>query len=89
LQAKLAEWIGENLNYILGFPDKADQRAETGWTPAELKHILHAHAVPVDSALTSFGYAEWESQLFRDALSTRCYSFNLPKKRFHSATQRT
>ena len=39
----------------LGFPDKADTRAAagTGWTPAELNHILNAHVV--DSALTTFG----------------------------------
>jgi hypothetical protein len=42
LPSKLAEWIGENLQDVLGFPDKADQRAEpgSGWTPAELNHIL-------------------------------------------------
>jgi hypothetical protein len=28
LPTKLAEWIGENLQDVLGFPDKADQRAE-------------------------------------------------------------
>ncbi len=34
LPTKLAEWIGENLQEELGFPDKADQRAEpgSGWT---------------------------------------------------------
>ena len=34
LPTKLAEWIGENLQDALGFPDKADQRAEpgSGWT---------------------------------------------------------
>ena len=38
LTTKLAEWIGENLQDQLGFPDKADQRAEpgTGCTHAEL-----------------------------------------------------
>jgi hypothetical protein len=47
LPTKLAEWIGENLQDVLGFPDKANQRAEpgTGWTPAELNHILHAHVL--------------------------------------------
>ena len=84
LPTKLAEWIGENLQDRLGFPDKADQRAEpgTGWTPAELNHILHAHVV--DGALTTFGCVEWESQLFRGVMRARCYPFNLPKKRFHS-----
>ena len=40
---KLAEWIGENMQEELGFPDKADKRAQlgTGWTPAELNSILH------------------------------------------------
>ena len=56
LPTKLAEWIGENLQDKLGFPDKADTRAAagTGWTPAELNHILNAHVV--DGALTTFGY---------------------------------
>jgi hypothetical protein len=46
LLTKLAEWIGENLQE-LGFPDKADQRAEpgTGWTQAELNYILDAHVL--------------------------------------------
>ena len=37
-----AEWIGENMQEELGFPDKADKRAQpgTGWTPAELNRIL-------------------------------------------------
>ena len=84
LPTKLAEWIGENLQDQLGFPDKADQRAApgTGWTPAELNHILHAHVV--DGTLTTFGCVEWESQLFRGTMRARCYPFNLPKRRFHS-----
>ena len=47
LPTKLAEWIGENMQDKLGFPDKADTRAAagTGWTPAELNHILNAHVV--------------------------------------------
>ncbi len=46
LPTKLAEWIAENLQGELGFPDKADQRAEpdTGWT-LQLNHILQAHIV--------------------------------------------
>jgi hypothetical protein len=84
LPTKLAEWIGENLQDVLGFPDKADQRAEpgSGWTPAELNNILTAHVV--DGAVTTFGCVEWESQLFRGVMRARCYPFNLPKRRFHS-----
>jgi hypothetical protein len=61
LPTKWAEWIGENLQDELGFPDKADQRAEpgSGWTPAELNHILQSHVV--DGTLTTFGCGEWES----------------------------
>ena len=53
LPTKLAEWIGENMQDKLGFPDKADTLAAagTGWTPAELNHILNAHLV--DGALTT------------------------------------
>jgi hypothetical protein len=44
LPTKLAEWIGENLQDEMGFSDKANQKAPpgTGWTPAELNHILQA-----------------------------------------------
>ena len=60
LPTKLAEWIGESLQDELGFPDKADQRAEPGsdWTPAELNHILQYHVV--DGALSTFGCVDWE-----------------------------
>jgi hypothetical protein len=83
LPTKLAEWIGENLQDELGFPDKADKRAQpgTGWTPAELNHILQAHVV--DGSLTTFGCVEWESQLFRGVMRARCYPFDMPKRRFH------
>ncbi len=80
--------------YVLGFPDKADQRAEpgSGWTPAELNHILAAHVV--DSAVTTFGCVEWESQLFRGVMRARCYPFNwqsrkLQKSRMLPANHRT
>ncbi len=49
LPTKLAEWIRKNLQEKLGFPDKADKRAEPGigWTAAELNRILpgHSHVV--------------------------------------------
>ncbi len=83
LPTKLAEWIGENLQDELGFPDKADKRAEpgTGWTPAELNHILQSHVV--DGALSTFECVEWESDLCRGVMRARCYPFDMPKHRFH------
>jgi len=83
LPTKLAEWIGENLQDELEFPDKADQRAEpgSGWTPAELNHILQTHVV--DGTLTTFGCVEWESNLCRGVMRARCYPFDMPKHRFH------
>ncbi len=77
LPTKLAEWIWENLQEESGFPDKPHQRAEpgTGWTPAELNHILNAHVLLVDGALTTFGCVEWESDLFRGVMRARCYPF--------------
>ncbi len=83
LPTKLAEWIGENLQDELGFPDKADQSAEpgSGWTPAELNHILQSHVV--DSTLTTFGCVEWESELCRGVMCARCYPFDMPKHSFH------
>ena len=67
----------------LGFPDKADQRAEPGrgWTPAELNPTLQAHVV--DGALTTFGCVEWESELCRGVMRARCYPFDMPKHCFH------
>jgi hypothetical protein len=83
LSTKLAEWIGENLQDEMGFPDKADKRAPpgTGWTPAELNHILQAHVV--DGSLTTFGCVEWESQLFRGVMRSRRYPFDTPTMRFY------
>ncbi len=86
LPTKLAELIGENLQEELGFSDiadKADQRAEpgSGWTPAELNHILQSHVV--DGALTTFGCVEWESDLCRGVMRAGCYPFDMPKHRFH------
>ena len=43
LPTKLAEWISNNLQDELGFPNKADPRR--GWTPAELNSILQNHVV--------------------------------------------
>jgi hypothetical protein len=94
LPTKLAEWIGEDLQDELGFPDKADQRAEpgSGWTPAELNHILLAHVV--DGALTTFGCVECqicvgescvadESNLSRGVMCGRYCPFDMPKHSFH------
>jgi hypothetical protein len=88
LPTKLAEWMGENLQDELGFPDKADQWAApgSGWTPAELNHILQAHVV--DGALSTFGCVEWESELCRGVMSARCYPFDMPKHCFHGRNQK-
>ena len=67
----------------LGFPDKADKRAQpgSGWTPAELNRILHEHVV--SGELITFGCVEWQFQLFRGTMRASCYPFDMPKKRFH------
>ncbi len=84
LPTKLAEWIGKNLQEALpvGFPDKGDVRAGpgSGWTAAELNHILQAHVV--DGTLTTFGCVDWEYEQFQaresralcvpEATSSRC-----------------
>jgi len=64
LPTKLAEWIANNMQDELGFPDKADPRR--GWTPAELNSILQNHVVRDRNgcALTTFGCVEWESELY-------------------------
>ncbi len=53
----------------------------TGWTPTELNHILQAHVV--DSALTTFGCVDWESDLCRGVMRARCYPFDMLKHHFH------
>ena len=40
LPTKLAEWIGENMQDELGFPDKKDPRK---WSVSELNDILSTH----------------------------------------------
>ena len=58
LPTKLAEWIGENMQEELGFPDKADKRAQpgTGWTPSELNNIVGPEVVFASSLFgSSFG----------------------------------
>ena len=42
LPTKLAEWIGENMQDDLGFPDKKDPRK---WSVFELNDILRTHVV--------------------------------------------
>ncbi len=69
----------------LGFPDKADQRAEHGssWTPAELNHILQAHVV--DGALSTFRGVEWESNLCRGVMRAKTQiSWNESKCNVHT-----
>ena len=82
LPTKLAEWIGENLQDDLGFPDKADPRR--GWTPTELNNILDRHVVRDRNgcALRTFGCIEWESEVYRGVMRARCYPFKMPKHTF-------
>ena len=65
LPTKLAEWIANNLQDELGFPDKEDPRR--GWTPAELNRILQHHVVRNRDgcALTTFGSVDsvWNGSL--------------------------
>ena len=83
LPTKLAEWIGENLQDDLGFPDKADPRR--GWTPSELNNILDRHVVRDRkgcSLLTrslTFGCLDWESEIYRGVMRARCYPFKMRK----------
>ncbi len=54
---------------VLGFPDKADKRAQpgSGWTTSELNSILQDHVV--NGALTTFGSVEFESELLRGTIN--------------------
>ena len=66
LPTKLAEWIGENLQEALGFPDKGDVSLRavpgSGWTAAELNHILQAHVV--DGTLTTLAVSSGSQSSF-------------------------
>ena len=83
LPTKLAEWIGENMQDELGFPDKQDPDK---WRVSELNNILQKHVVPDRNgcALHTFGCLEWESELYRGIMRARCYPFKMPKRRFHN-----
>jgi hypothetical protein len=85
LPMKLAEWIGENMQEELGFPDREDPRK---WSVSELNNILHRHVVSDRNccALHTFGRLEWESrsELYRGVMRARCYPFNIPGRRFHN-----
>ncbi len=72
LPTKLAEWIRENLQDVLGFPDKAYQRAEPGtsWTPAELNHNLHEQVV--DCAFDYIWLCGMAVSAVQDAIPSIC-----------------
>ena len=71
LPTKLAEWIGENMQDKLGFPDKLDPNK---WGISELNNILQKHVVPDlnGCALHTFGCLEWESELYRGIMRASC-----------------
>ena len=75
LPTKLAEWIGENMQDELGFPDKKDPRK---WSVSELNYILRTYVVCDRNccSLQTFGCLEWESELYwgimPDAIPSRC-----------------
>jgi hypothetical protein len=83
LPTKLAEWIGENMQDELGFPDKRDPNK---WSVSELNDILRKHLVRdrKGCSLRTFGCVEWESELYRGIMRSRCYPFNLQGHRFHN-----
>ena len=61
LPIKLAEWIRENMQEMLGFPDTQDPAK---WSVSELNDILHRLVVPDRNgcALHAFGCREWGSE---------------------------
>ena len=72
---QLAEWIGENMQDELGFPDKKDPNK---WSASELNDILKTYLVCDRNgcSLQTFGCLEWESELYwgimPDAIPSTC-----------------
>jgi hypothetical protein len=62
LPTKLAEWIGENMQDELGFP-QPDKRDPNKYSVYELNNILRNHLVRGRNScsLRTFRCAEWES----------------------------
>lgn len=83
LPTKLAEWIGENMQGELGFPEKLDPNKRS---VSELNDILRNHLVRDRNgcSLRTFGFVYLESELFRGIMRSRCNPFNLPGHWFHS-----
>ena len=83
LPTKLTEWIANNMQDELGFPDTADPRR--GWTPAELNCILQNHVVRSRDgcSLTTFRCVECESELYRGVMRARCCPWKMPKHSLH------
>ncbi len=80
-EACLTGFRGAQRDANTQMPDVQQQHADEQHCNQELNHILAAHVA--DSAVTTFGCVEWESQLFRGVMLARCYPFNLPKRPFH------
>ena len=83
LPTKLAEWIGENMQDELGFPDKKDLNK---CSISELNDILRTHVVCDRNccSLQTFGCLVWESELYRGIMSARFYPFNMRGHRFYN-----
>ena len=83
LPTKLAEWIGENMQADLGFPDMRDPNK---WSVSELNNILQTHVVTDRNgcSLHTFRCLEWESELYRGIMCARWYPFNIRGHRFHN-----
>ena len=79
LPNKLAEWIGENMQGELGFPDKKDPKK---WSVSELNNILRTHVVcgrnGCSSRLQTLGCLEWESERLLTVYGWRYSAYSRP-----------
>ena len=82
LPTRVDEWIGENMQDDLGFPDKKDPNK---WSVSELNNILQTHVVTDRNccSLHTFGCLELESELYRGIMCARCYPLNMRGHCFH------
>ena len=80
LPQKLAEWLAKNMSEELNLPDHADE-----WSSDALNNIL-IHCLVSNRRgdnLHTFQCVEFESDLYRGVMRSRCFPFKMAQHRFY------